>query len=373
MRSASNQLTYLEQHTFNLCIPGKETGSTPVTNTKAMAENLETYNLHREKIYLKHKKAQSTLKTLRQDIFEKQNQISKLQKAHMKSQRKAKKLTKEKEQERLEKKEQKVDRPQWVQRIRITIESNSVLAETPSITSTISTGRPARKDDDEPPAKSQEPSLRISYITTGAYWTPRYDLRLDTTSRTGVLTYRAQFINRTGELWRDANITLSTSQTSFGGLEDKVPFLDSWRITLRKRDAHGAGKDECLYSQVEKEAKEARKGRLQGARRVGYPPFGQNVTQLKGGSLFGAPQQQQQASGGFFRGAQAAAPILPPQTAFGQFPQAQSLSLFGNTNSAPNFPVQELPQSCTSSPSHPFLSFLLTKLQGQIMALKPNQ
>ena len=49
---------------------------------------------------------------------------------------------------------------------------------------------------------------------------------------TAHLTYHAHFQNRTYETWKDAMITLSTSQTVFTGLQDGAPTLEPWRIRL---------------------------------------------------------------------------------------------------------------------------------------------
>ena len=77
-------------------------------------------------------------------------------------------------------------------------------------------------------------SLSLSYITSSAFWIPRYDLSLNTPTRSGVLVYRAEFSNTTSETWKDAKVILSTSQTSFQGLGEPIPFLTSWHIRLSK-------------------------------------------------------------------------------------------------------------------------------------------
>ncbi|KAG0634000.1 hypothetical protein HOY80DRAFT_912790 [Tuber brumale] len=138
-------------------------------------------------------------------------------------------------------------------------ELDSLPKETKSVPSAIDTGRPARADDDKPPANDGGASLRISYITGGASWVPRYDIRLDTTSNTGSISYRAHFYNKTGETWRDAKITLSTSQTSFNGIEDKAPWMDAWRVSLKRRGYYGSEKDGGLYTVPEQEKRDEKK------------------------------------------------------------------------------------------------------------------
>ncbi|KAG0134871.1 hypothetical protein HOY82DRAFT_553350 [Tuber indicum] len=165
----------------------------------------------------------------------------------------------QKEFARRERKEQKLYTPEKVYRVKITVELDSLPKETKSVPTAIDTGRPARAEDDKPPANDGGPSLRISYITGGASWVPRYDIRLDTTSNTGSISYRAHFYNKTGETWRDAKITLSTSQTSFNGIEDKAPWMDAWHVLLKRRVYYGSEKDGGLYAVPEQEKREEKK------------------------------------------------------------------------------------------------------------------
>lgn len=255
--SAMKQLSYLDQLTNTLTQALHAVG--PVVSVRQMSENLDTYSVHRDKIYMAFKEAQAICVKLTDELDEKLEKKLKVQTAWDKTMQKANKIkeqhSRQRAHERLERQEEKLEVPRFVYRIRITVELDSLPSNTPAITSSVDTGKPAREDDDEPPSGSEGPSLRISYITGGASWTPRYDLRLDTISGTGVLTYRAHFFNRTGEIWRNARLTLSTSQASFSGLEDKVPWMDSWRIALRKR-GYGTEKDGGLYSKKENELRE---------------------------------------------------------------------------------------------------------------------
>lgn len=255
--SAMKQLSYLDQLTNTLTQPLTVVG--PVNSVLQMTENLDTYSVHRDKIYMAFKEAQAICVKLTDELDEKLGKELKVQTAWDKTMQKANRIkeqrSRQRTHERLERQEEKLEVPRFVYRIRITVELDSLPSSTPAIISSVDTGKPAREGDDEPPSGSEGPSLRISYITGGASWTPRYDLRLDTISGTGVLTYRAHFFNRTGEIWRNARLTLSTSQTSFGGLEDKVPWMDSWRIALRKR-GHGTEKDGGLYSKKENELRD---------------------------------------------------------------------------------------------------------------------
>lgn len=259
--SAMKQLVYLDQVTNGLSLSNSSAATdAAVISVNQMSSNLRNYSTSREAIYKAFKEAQAVCIKLTEDLNEKLEKKRKAQAVWDKSCQKANKekeqLSRQKQHERRERQEEKLEVPRFVYRIRITVELESLPADTQVVTASVSTGKPAKKEDDELPSGSKGPSLRISYITGGASWTPRYDLRLDTISGTGILTYRAHFFNRTGEIWRNAKLTLSTSQTSFSGLEDKVPWMDAWHISLRKRGTYGAEKDGGLYSKKEKEIKD---------------------------------------------------------------------------------------------------------------------
>ena len=126
--------------------------------------------------------------------------------------------------------------PSFGYKVEITIEKDSLQARTPSIAAEISTGKPPRPDDHEAP-KGATSYLRISYIIgAGVSWNPRYDLCLDTMSATGHLVCRAGIYATTGETWRDTKVTLSNSQSTFGGLSDKAPPLSTWAVSLQKKE-----------------------------------------------------------------------------------------------------------------------------------------
>lgn len=82
--------------------------------------------------------------------------------------------------------------------------------------------------------------ISISYVTSSAFWSPSYDLQLNTTANTGTLFFDAQLTNNTSEAWKDCKIILSTSQAVFSGLQDDIPKLVPWRIKLAGRFGGGA-------------------------------------------------------------------------------------------------------------------------------------
>jgi hypothetical protein len=241
LKSCSSQIAYMDQHATSL--------SSRDHLTSTVADNLKLYAEFRENVYVEYKAAQTTSKDLRKEHDKKTREY---EKAWARWQHKSK-------DERAREEIERRNRPSQVTKVTVTVELDSLPPKTESVESYISTGKPARASDDEPP-KSKGPSLRISYVTGGAGWKPRYDMRLDTTSETALLTYRAEFSNNTGETWTDATVTLSTSQTSFTGLEDKVPWLDSWRMNLRKDAGAAEGSlAQEIYSTKEKQMKQVKK------------------------------------------------------------------------------------------------------------------
>lgn len=84
-------------------------------------------------------------------------------------------------------------------------------------------------------------NLILTYVVPYASWVPRYELRINTPASSAKLVYRAEFGNFTAETWKDANITFSTSQTTFSGLEEKIPQLDPWNIKLAKAGGFDTG------------------------------------------------------------------------------------------------------------------------------------
>ena len=142
--------------------------------------------------------------------------------------------------------EQQRMKPKDVYVVRVTIEYE------PPPKGATPAAEPARRERAKPRGENSGwASLRVSYVTCGASWTPRYDVQLDTLTNMGELTYSARFSNRTGETWRNAQITLSAGQATFGGLEDTAPLLDSWNISLVP-DGIGNCRDGGHFSEKEK-------------------------------------------------------------------------------------------------------------------------
>ncbi|CUA67358.1 Protein F37C4,5 [Caenorhabditis elegans] [Rhizoctonia solani] len=74
--------------------------------------------------------------------------------------------------------------------------------------------------------------LMLTYVVTGARWTPLYDVRASIAKTpegksTIALHYRASITQTTGENWPDVALTLSTASPQLGS---QVPKLSPWRI-----------------------------------------------------------------------------------------------------------------------------------------------
>jgi uncharacterized protein (TIGR02231 family) len=72
-------------------------------------------------------------------------------------------------------------------------------------------------------------TLRISYVLTGASWTPLYEARVSSESKSAQFTYAAQVRQSTSEDWNDVDLTLSTARPSEGGTP---PVLMPWFVDV---------------------------------------------------------------------------------------------------------------------------------------------
>lgn len=103
--------------------------------------------------------------------------------------------------------------PRKVYRVTLSIDTHSEL--TPASSRRGSINSLAKSPD------SCQISMSVSYITHSAYWSPRYDLSLNTITSSGLVVYSADYCNTTSEAWKDAQVILSTSQTAFKPIEPR--------------------------------------------------------------------------------------------------------------------------------------------------------
>jgi uncharacterized protein (TIGR02231 family) len=79
------------------------------------------------------------------------------------------------------------------------------------------------------PAGAGDFQLELSYVVDRAHWTPLYDLRVQSTSKTIQLNYLAEIVQTTGEDWTNVSLILSTAKPGLGTLPPK---LDPWYIDI---------------------------------------------------------------------------------------------------------------------------------------------
>ena len=249
-QSAREQLKLLEDYATSL--PGSRSRE-KLVELETMKKALELYNTQRASHYTTFNLCAAEDSELQKEYTKKNKALEKEKRAYEKTLRSKradrKKKLAERQERRKEKLEQRPETSAQVLRVRITIEipSSDIVPANSS-------------DDSEVSDAFQVAKLSLTYTTSSASWTPMYDLRLDTTNPSlSTLTYRAHFTNRTYETWTQASITLSTSQASFGGLNEKIPQMEAWRVTAgRKWDAvHAENGENGLYSLAEVKLKEA--------------------------------------------------------------------------------------------------------------------
>ncbi|KAL8871838.1 MAG: hypothetical protein Q9174_002418 [Haloplaca sp. 1 TL-2023] len=329
-----------------------------------IAKCVEAYRSERLKAFGDHKNGEATIKREEDQIAklktrrlrEIQKLASQKAKTNRAEARESKIKLREKQLKAAEERRIKQERlrfwPTKVYKVVLCLDANSGLTPASSRRGSVNSVERSNQQQlpvDSKSANSCNVNLTFSYVTSSASWSPRYDLSLDTASNSGSITYRAEFRNTTSETWRNTEVVLSTSQTSFQGLGEPIPEIQPWRIRL----ASGFGdyaKDNALYSSDEQFNKsntrnifnqkpqlprsqlfgiaESNKKPLWG-NSVPVPPppassgFGAlgRAGQSANGSLFGAPNNinQRSGGGGLFGSATAAQP-------------AGASSLFGSAN-----------------------------------------
>ncbi|KAL8782371.1 MAG: hypothetical protein Q9213_005449 [Squamulea squamosa] len=315
-----------------------------------IAACVNAYQDERAKAFEDHKDGEAGLKEYDQQISKMKAKKRKLQlkieKQKAKTDRAKTKNQKKKDcelqQEIAEKKRVRQERmrfwPKKVYKVVLSLDANSGMTPASSRRGSIDSMTKApqsstKNAQDGSDADMSAIKLSFSYITHSASWSPRYDLALDTVSKSGSITYRAEFRNTTSETWRDAKVVLSTSQTSFQSLGEPIPRILPWHIRLAKGFGDVGNFDQALYSRHEQNPQDKVHGLF------GQKPqlprsalFGTN----SGGNwgLFGAQQPVPAAlpapSGSLFGG-----PAQAPFSGFGSGGRNGG-GLFGSSNQAPS-------------------------------------
>lgn len=241
---------------------------------------VEVYRAERDKVFEDHMQGKVWQRELDEKLKalnkEQDRELAKYNKILKAQERKRKRVDKDKRLEREKKDRRKAEetreklriraerRKYWPRKcytVRITLDAPSFFTPSSSRRSSVSSATEFAKpvlspSDDAATSAAVEAGpatcdLSISYVTSSAFWAPTYDLQLSTIKNTASLCFDAQLTNTTSESWTNCKIVLSTSQTTFSGLNDTIPILVPWRVKLGR----GYGYDAILNSREEVEQK----------------------------------------------------------------------------------------------------------------------
>ena len=120
---------------------------------------------------------------------------------------------------------------EWVRKVVVSLDRHVVPLRSRASSTTTTTSTTTATDKVE---KDIDIALQLSYVVELAKWSPRYELSIDTPKSTARLTYRAEFVNATSETWKNAHVTLSTSQAAFSRLDEPLPALVPWQVKLHE-------------------------------------------------------------------------------------------------------------------------------------------
>ncbi|KAL5362101.1 hypothetical protein BJX96DRAFT_153398 [Aspergillus floccosus] len=161
------------------------------------------------------------------------------------------------------------------------------------IATPVSEAAPSGKNEEE---EGRPVVLVLRYVLPRARWAPRYELSVRTPTASAHLVYRAEYFNSSAETWRDAAVTLSTSEAAWSRLDEEVPVLTPWHIRLDAMEASETAWNGILEKPVVK----------------------------GGGSLFGPPPPPRMKTGGLFGNA--------PSGGFGNAQPRSNLNVISNAN-----------------------------------------
>lgn len=178
------------------------------------------------------------------------------------------KRQREREQKRRERERELAERRKYwtteVAQVKVSLDGFSAFTPGSSRRSSLVVAeKPSDGNDNSTSDDTDKVNLRLSYvIPDSSTWSPRYELSVSTPSSSAKLIYRAEFQNASSETWKDAKVTLSTSQTTFSNLDEKIPELQAWHVkfgTVSETDV--AAWQYALRSQSEVDAQCSSKGR----------------------------------------------------------------------------------------------------------------
>ncbi|MCJ1353157.1 MAG: hypothetical protein MMC33_003142 [Icmadophila ericetorum] len=252
-------------------------GKVEKPDAEIIASSIEQYRIERKKIYEEQAELNILSAEIQKEIKEIKVREEKLAKPALKAKQKAwkvKQKTKQKAQEKKwkakrEKQEAKAkvyqERsrfwPKKVYKVVLSLDANSGFTPASSRRGSVdslakSPAIPIKEIGTQSSSNSNQISLRLEYVTSSASWAPHYDLIINSPSSSGTVVYRADFYNTTSETWKDCKVILSTSQTSFQGLGEDIPFMHPWHIRLQKVSRVDS---DITYSALEKKVRAEQK------------------------------------------------------------------------------------------------------------------
>lgn len=237
------------------------------TEISKLPDMIKMYNEQRKDLFAQD----ATARIKDHELWKEQQKLEpKLQRAKRPKQRELEKRKAEKAKRSQKKQQEKNDEinernkiiaqrkrywPRKVYRVTVRID---VPVNTPSASrrSSVTSATWEQVEDDPASADSsvlRPVSLILSYVTAEASWTPRYEISLNSTQKTGSIVYSAQLKNETSETWRNTSVSVSTSQASFGALTEEVPWMHSWSIRISQVTSGQSilvSQEETLHAQL---------------------------------------------------------------------------------------------------------------------------
>ncbi|KAM7188888.1 protein of unknown function (DUF4139) domain containing protein [Naviculisporaceae sp. PSN 640] len=337
--------------------------------------SLAIYRAERTKVFQDHLEGSLQERALSKELTVVGKQIQRLLKQQAKKRAKAEKakdkVKRAKEKERTKEIRREAERqkekdrirkerenfwPRFCYSVRITLDAASFTPSSSRRSSVASASDVVKVVTGKEEESSTTCDLSLSYVTSSAFWSPSYDLALSTTTNTATLCFDAQLTNMTSETWSSCKVILSTSQTTFSGLQDEIPTLVPWRVKLAGRGG-GALSSDIIDSREERFEKgnwraahvhptQKPRAHLFGVSNNAYDPemarnlngpkpqFMQQIqAQMSGPPPPPPPPPAAPAPGGVF-GAPGFGASAPAASLFGAKPQTTGGGLFGSTAAA---------------------------------------
>lgn len=341
--SAETQVVFLNQYGHRLATGQSQSSSSEETDkgpevssiVQNISPSLDTYRTQRTKAFEDYMDGLARQREALKAITKLQKEESRLLKqAEKRRSAEAKKKAKEiksKQKERAKTDRQKLERanekerkrrerasfwPRKVYTLKISLDASALTPTSlrrGSVSSDTAKVFSAAELEDTADAGSSTSTcdITISYMTTFAFWAPAYDLVVSTTENTGHLCFDALLTNETSETWSGCKVVLSTSHADSSHLDEEIPDLKPWHVTLAQETKYSP-KGDATLSKEERVSREARIVSQRSTHKPRWELFGVEPIFRPGGfSIF--------------------APAEPPKkpSLFGTQPPSQNGALFG--------------------------------------------